>query len=230
MRQMSMMTERFRDAVARSRAIPAAGKGAAGAALVSIALLAGCGTEHAGSAAGTGTPRPSAPAQAGGPTGSLIIQFAPGAGSPSRKWTLQCGPSGGSLPGAASACAAVARSNNPFGPVPRGKMCSMIYGGPQTATVVGTWEGKAVNASYSRTNSCQTARWNMLASMFPAAVTPGPTAPGGGQVNPGGPMLPGPSQPGSSPATQGGATPGGMNPGGRMSPGPGGGSAGGKSG
>lgn len=229
MRQMSMMTERFRGAVARSRAIPAAGAGAAGVVLVSIALLAGCGTQHVG-AGGSGTASPSAPAQAGGPTASLIIQVAPGAGSPSRKWTLQCGPSGGSLPGAASACAAVARSNNPFGPVPSGKMCSMIYGGPQRATVVGSWQGKAVNASFSRTNSCQTARWNTLASMFPAAVTAGPTAPGGGQVNPGGPMLPGPSHSGSSPASGGGATPGGMNPGGMMSPGPGGGSSGGKSG
>ena len=182
--------------------------------LAALTVLAGCGTQHAGTAGG-GSPRPSAPAQAGQPTAALTIQVTAAPGSPARRWTLQCGPAGGSLPGAAGACAAIARSSNPFGPVPRGTMCSMIYSGPQTASVTGTWDGKPVDASYSRTNGCQTARWNTLASLFPAAVTSGPTAPGGGQVNPGGPMLPGP---GKSPGGPGG----GMNPGGKMSPGPGG--------
>jgi hypothetical protein len=95
-------------------------------------------------------------------------------------------------------------------------MCSMVYGGPQTATVAGWWHGKAVDASYSRTNSCQTSRWNTLAALFPGAVTQGPATPGGGQVNPGGPVLPAPAKPAGSP---GGAR---VNPGGRMSPGPGG--------
>jgi hypothetical protein len=167
----------------------------AAASLALLAVVAGCGTQHAGTANGTGTPRPSGAAQAAGKsTASLTIQVAPAPGSSAQRWTLQCGPSGGTLPGAESACAAIARTSDPFGPVPRGTMCSMIYSGPQTATVAGTWAGKTVDASYSRTNSCQTARWNKLASLFPAAVTPGPTAPGGGQVNPGGPMIPAPGK------------------------------------
>ena len=210
-----MNIRRFRGAAARNRVLPTTAC-LAGAVLAALTVLAGCGTQHAGTASGASTPRPSARAQGGQPTGSLTIKVTPAPGSPARRWTLQCGPPGGSLPGAASACTAIARSSNPFAPVPRGTMCSMIFSGPQTASVVGTWDGKQVNSSYSRSNSCQTARWNTLAALFPGAVTPGPTAPGGGGVNPGGPMLPGP---GKSPSSR-------ANPGGLMSPGPGGGSGG----
>lgn len=161
--------------------------------------MGGTGTAH-------GTAHPSAPAQAGQPTASLTIQVTSSPGKSAQRWTLQCGPSGGNLPGAASACAALARTTDPFAPVPRGTMCSMIYSGPEKATVAGSWAGKPVNASFSRNNGCQTARWNKLASLFPAAVTPSPTAPGGGQVNPGGPMVPGPSTPaGGSGGTSGGS-------------------------
>ena len=169
-----------------------------------LGVLAGCGTQQAGA---VGRATPSAPAQAAQPTASLTIQVTQAPGSTAQRWTLRCGPPGGSLPGAPSACAAIARTSDPFGPVPHGTMCSMIDSGPQTAVVAGTWDGKAVDATYSRVNSCQTARWNRLAALFPAAVTPGPTAPGGGQVNPGGPMLPGPSK--SASGTSGGS--GGMS-------------------
>jgi subtilisin inhibitor-like len=184
-----MMVHRLQAAARRNPAAPAAA--VAGAVLALLAVLSGCGTQPAGTASGAGSARPSSSAQAPGQqTASLTIAVTPAAGSAARRWTLQCGPSGGSLPGAATACTAISRASDPFGPVPRGTMCSMIYSGPQTATVQGTWNGKAVDATYSRANGCQTARWNKLASLFPAVVTPGPTAPGGGQVNPGGPMLP----------------------------------------
>ena len=189
-----MRIRRFRDATARNRVSPvaAAGVSLAGAVLALLTVLAGCGTQHAGTAGGTGGPRPSGTAQSGQPKASLTIQVTQAPGSAVQRWTLQCGPTGGSLPGAASACAAIARTSDPFGPVPRGTMCSMIYSGPQRATVTGMLDGKAVNSSYSRANSCQTARWEKLASLFPAAVTP--AAPGGGQVNPGGPMIPAPGK------------------------------------
>jgi hypothetical protein len=192
---------------------PAPAAGLAAASLALLTVLAACGSQHAGTAGGTGSPRPS---RAAGPTASLSIRVVPVPGGTARHWTLQCGPAGGTLPGAASACAAIGRASDPFGPVPRGTMCSMVYSGPQTATVAGRWDGKTVDTSYSRTNSCQTARWNTLAALFPGAVTPGPTAPGGGQVNPGGPVLPAPSK---SAGGSGGQQ---VNPGGRMSPGPGG--------
>jgi hypothetical protein len=39
----------------------------------------------------------------------------------------------------------------------------MIYGGPQTATIVGTLRGAAVKAEFSRINGCEIARWSELA-------------------------------------------------------------------
>ena len=193
----------------RNPAPPAAATaaGLAVAAFCLITLLAGCGTQHAAADGSGSRQQTGAPHGSGQPAASLTIQVTPAPGSTARHWTLQCGPAGGSLPGAATACTAITHATDPFGPVPRGTMCSMIYSGPQTATVHGTWNGKTVDASYSRKNGCQTARWNKLAALFPAAVTPGPTAPGGGQVNPGGPVLPGPGK--SAGSTSGGS--GGMS-------------------
>ena len=39
-------------------------------------------------------------------------------------------------------------------------MCTEIYGGPQTATVTGTFRGEPVSAEFSRTNGCEIARWD----------------------------------------------------------------------
>lgn len=62
----------------------------------------------------------------------------------------------------------------PFAPVPKKQLCTQIYGGPQTATVEGSWRGEQVRAGYDRTDGCQIARWDALASVF--AISP--AAPG----------------------------------------------------
>jgi Subtilisin inhibitor-like len=92
--------------------------------------------------------------------------------------TLTCDPVGGNTPNAASACAglekvAAAKGGDPFAPTPKGQMCTQIYGGPQTATVKGTWKGKKVDTTFGRKNGCETKRWNDLAALFgPLAHTP----------------------------------------------------------
>jgi len=48
-------------------------------------------------------------------------------------------------------------------PVPPDQACTMIYGGPETATIIGTLRGSAVEAEFSRTNGCEISRWNQLA-------------------------------------------------------------------
>ena len=48
-------------------------------------------------------------------------------------------------------------------PVPKDQVCTMIYGGPETATIIGTMRGSAVKAEFSRTNGCEIDRWNRLA-------------------------------------------------------------------
>jgi hypothetical protein len=55
-----------------------------------------------------------------------------------------------------------------FAPTPRGVACSMIYGGPQTATVKGTLRGKPVDARFSRTDGCQTSRWRKVQRLLGA--------------------------------------------------------------
>jgi hypothetical protein len=56
-------------------------------------------------------------------------------------------------------------------PVPATAACTMIYGGPQKATVTGTLEGQAVNATFERSNGCEIARWDAMAK---AGVLPSP--------------------------------------------------------
>jgi Subtilisin inhibitor-like len=135
-------------------------------------LTAACGSQsgasHPGSTGGA----------ASRPTSSLIISVAAARGDTPRHWTLTCGPRavGGTLPHPAAACGALARAKDPFAPVPRGIMCSMIDSGPQTASIAGTWHGTRVASAYSRLDSCETARWNKLWKVF-------------SQVNPGGPMI-----------------------------------------
>ena len=49
-----------------------------------------------------------------------------------------------------------------FDPVPPKVACTQIYGGDQTATVKGTLNGHAIDASFSRQNGCEIARWAKL--------------------------------------------------------------------
>jgi len=140
-----------------------------------VALAAACGSQAgAGHAAGGGS-------GASKPASSLTISVAAARGATPRHWTLTCGPAGdgGTHPRPAIACTTLARARAPFAPVRRGVMCSMVYGGPQTASITGTWQGKPVAATYSRDNGCQTARWNKISKVL-------------GQINPGGPMIPAP--------------------------------------
>jgi Subtilisin inhibitor-like len=141
------------------------------------ALAAACGSQSAaghGGTAGSGAPKP---------TSSLTISVVAARGATPRHWTLTCGPArdGGTHPHPAIACVTLTRARAPFAPVPRGVMCSMIYGGPQTAAISGTWHGRPVAATYSRENGCQVARWNKIAAVL------GQINPGG--INPGGPMV-----------------------------------------
>jgi Subtilisin inhibitor-like len=146
-----------------------------------VVLAAACGSQTvAGNAAGPGS-------AAAKPASALTVSVTAAPGATPRRWTLTCGPAGdgGTHPQPAVACAALARARHPFAPVPAGVMCSMIAGGPQTASITGTWNGKRVAAAYSLANGCQIARWDRIWKVL-------------GQVNPGGPMIPAPGSPPSS--------------------------------
>jgi hypothetical protein len=137
--------------------------------------LAGCGSESAGDGSGsassggtgsTGATTPSPPQSAT----TLKVAYRPSAQGAVKTWTLSCDPVSGDHPNAKQACAALAKAaasgKDPFAPTPKNQACSMIYGGPQTSTVTGTWQGKTIDATFGRKDGCQVARWAALAPVL----------------------------------------------------------------
>jgi len=55
------------------------------------------------------------------------------------------------------------------------EVCTEIYGGDETATVKGTLNGETINASFSRTNGCEIARFDAATPLW-SGVAPGGAA------------------------------------------------------
>ncbi|WP_043270285.1 SSI family serine proteinase inhibitor [Streptomyces sp. CT34] len=76
---------------------------------------------------------------------------------------------------AARACAELDRmtrwGRDAFAPVPQSARCTMMYGGPATAHVSGTWAGRRVNADFRRTDGCEIDRWGRFEPMLPSTVS-----------------------------------------------------------
>ena len=113
-----------------------------------------------------------APAQP--PPTSLRVDVWPrGTADERRTWKLRCAPAGGTLPQRAAACRRLLSLADPFAPVPREAVCTMIYGGPARARVTGTFEGRRVWATFTRKDGCQIARWRRHGFLFPVALADG---------------------------------------------------------
>lgn len=84
-----------------------------------------------------------------------------------QKWTLRCGPAGGTLPRPASACRKLMGMTRPFAPIPADAMCTEQYGGPQVAIITGTFRGAKVWAQLQNRNGCEIARFKRLAFLVP---------------------------------------------------------------
>lgn len=136
-------------------------------------LISGCGGEttrvnvedHPGGSAGGQRPETeltielAVSPENGEPAG--LDGFSPGA------WTLTCSPAGGDHPDPEAACAALADAGaDVFAPVPADRPCTMIYGGPETATVTGHIEQTPVDAEFNRVNGCEIDRWERLAPLL----------------------------------------------------------------
>ncbi|WP_088320950.1 SSI family serine proteinase inhibitor [Kineosporia sp. R_H_3] len=143
--------------------------------LAAAATLAACG---GGSSAAGGSPVPSLTLSSQSPT-AVPTPTASGAtsltvvvvddGSGPVTWRLECDPPGGDHPDPAAACAALdAKGATALLPVPKDQMCTMVYGGPEKATVEGTWRGNPVSTTFDRSNGCEIARWTALAGLLPA--------------------------------------------------------------
>ena len=169
-------------------------RGRAGlAALAVLAVLgtAACGEQQAGGptvsssptsgSADATTPSTSPSTGTAAPVpgeSSVTVTLDDGSGTTST-WTLTCaagGTAGGDHPDAAAACAALAAAGDPFKPVPKDMACTMVFGGPQKATVRGTWDGQAVTAAFDRTDGCQIARWDRIAPVLQPGTTAGRSA------------------------------------------------------
>lgn len=121
-------------------------------------------------ASSTPAPGPSSsgspsPVPGGGSAITVVVDDGTGA---TTRWTLTCDPVGGDHPQATQACAALEARASALRPVPKDRMCAQVYGGPEKATITGTWRGEPVLATLNRTNACETARWDALVPLVPS--------------------------------------------------------------
>lgn len=108
------------------------------------------------------------PDTAGPARTDLVVEVRLGPGAAPTRTTLTCDPPGGDHPDPAAACAALAREPDPFVPLPADAICTEIYGGPETATVTGTYAGRPVALTLSRTDGCRIAQWDRLGALLPS--------------------------------------------------------------
>ncbi|NML54002.1 hypothetical protein HHL19_32630 [Streptomyces sp. R302] len=138
------------------------------------ALSAALATALVTSLAGAASAGPLPPLPLLSPPDSLTVTVT-GSGNPEAEgsWKLTCDDRpGGDHPAAARACerlAGFARAGeNPFAPVPADSLCTQMYGGPVTAHVTGTWQGRRIDARFSRANGCEIDRWENMEPLLPS--------------------------------------------------------------
>jgi hypothetical protein len=101
------------------------------------------------------------------PATELTITFWPaGRDGKSIEATLTCDPAGGTYPDAEAGCAALAADREALAPVAPDLACTMIFGGPEQATVVGVLDGQQVDAAFERSNGCELDRWDRMAALL----------------------------------------------------------------
>ncbi|MFJ1647433.1 SSI family serine proteinase inhibitor [Streptomyces sp. NPDC088258] len=91
---------------------------------------------------------------------------------------LSCRPAGGTHQQARAACDRLGQlggelavgGQDPFAPVSKDTMCTMLYGGPATARITGTWQGRTVDSSFNKANGCEISRWRALEPVLPATT------------------------------------------------------------
>jgi Subtilisin inhibitor-like len=116
--------------------------------LAALFLLAGCGS---GADVGDSTPE----------YDLTIVYWPDGPDGESAEATLRCSAHGGTHPDPDGACAALVESEDALEPVSGDVACTEIYGGDQVATISGS-----VEASFSRANGCEIARWDALEAVL----------------------------------------------------------------
>ena len=117
--------------------------------IVCAALIAGCGEDDE---------EPAATPAGSSAVADLVVEVEPGG----KRATIQCD--------AEQDCPEVAAVKpEVFEPTPGNVACTQQYGGPETATVTGTFKGQEVDARFSRQNGCEIARWEDAKPILEAA-------------------------------------------------------------
>jgi hypothetical protein len=135
-------------------------------AVMSAGTLAACGS---GPAAGNATPAP--------PAVALTITANDGAGHVSTAKLTCRGTSAAATgylrPRAGAACRR-ARVLGAFldVPPPPDRICTQVYGGPQTARVRGRIGARVIDRRFSRRNGCEIADWGRAALLLPPGQGP----------------------------------------------------------
>ncbi|MFE1546670.1 SSI family serine proteinase inhibitor [Streptomyces sp. NPDC058718] len=124
-------------------------------------------------AAGTAGLGPLPPLPLLSPPDTLTVTIAE-SGRPAADGTfeLTCDDrAGGTHPDAEDACARLEEfakeGVNPFKAVPQDAFCTQIHGGNAVAHVTGTWQGRTIDAHFSRVNGCEIDRWENLRPFLP---------------------------------------------------------------
>ena len=122
--------------------------------LLLTASLAACGSDEA-------TPSAGKDATLASLTVTVDDDGAKGAGAP-RELELQC-----EEPTDSQACGAAAGvSAADVRPTSKDTACTMIYGGPEEATIKGTIRGAEIDASFKRTDGCEISRWEKVQALL----------------------------------------------------------------
>ncbi len=100
------------------------------------------------------------------PRTDLRIEIVREVGAEPERLTLTCEPTGGDHPEAAQACADLGQAQEPFAALPSDRMCTEIFGGPQTAVVTGTHRGEPVRTELSRSDGCRIEQWESLGAVL----------------------------------------------------------------
>jgi hypothetical protein len=142
-----------------------------------FALLTACAGSSGDAGAGGGSTPPtsgSSDPAAGGieqADDDLQVELDRGDGTEPETWTLSClGAVQGSHPAPEAACEHLASLDDPFAPLPADVVCTEQFGGPQTARVLGRWNGEPVDLELSRTDGCRISQWDALGPLLPGPV------------------------------------------------------------
>jgi hypothetical protein len=110
---------------------------------LALLALAGCGAEQDGSARSTTSTQ-------------LTVRLDPDGKGPAKAKEARVRDAAGLRPA-------------DFEPVPDDVACTEQFGGPETATVSGTLNGRDVDARFARNNGCEIARWEKVSALLAEA-------------------------------------------------------------